>query len=389
MADYNSILKEKKKYEEPIKENTGPKPFPWLKMDVFSIIIILIVSYIVYYINILTPELIFLNDLNTLTKQYETLLQPLNLDQFENDYNIEGIITIEEQEYNYEIVKNENKFKTSLSLDDNKLDYYATESTPYIKLSSFKEEYIKLSTNDYSNILSNLKDYFTNNLPKDKFIKKFYLNGTTPTVESNLHLTNEDILKALKLNNLENSYEVLFTFKNNAITNEIISMKITINNLNTQARSVITYENNLLYYKDDNQSLELKLEQIDENFTLKISKEGTLYSVLTGSRLENSYKYLYQIIDKIYNISLTINNENNINSYEVESNIEKGESTINQKLMLTFQKQDDIILENTEIANALDYNKLTEEEQKQYQASLEELTGSLRQFIDKHKDSID
>ena len=44
MLNYDSILKEEKKYEE---ENKEIKKFPWFKIDVICIILVLIVLYII------------------------------------------------------------------------------------------------------------------------------------------------------------------------------------------------------------------------------------------------------------------------------------------------------------------------------------------------------
>ena len=384
MAEYDSILKEKKKYEEPVKE-TGPKPFPWFKIDVILIILVLIISYIIYYIKILTPDQIFLTDLQKLTEKYQGIFEPLNLSQLDNNYNLEGLITLDDKEYTYSLVQNENIQKFSLSLNSDTLSYYNIENLQYLKLSSFQDNYIKLNTNNTFNIFHNLKDYLTNKIPKDKFIKKFYLNGTTPIVESNLVINNDDLKQALNLDTLEDSYEVLFTFKNHSITNEIISMKVTINNLTTSARKVILYENGSLTIKDDEKTLKFQLEENADDFILKIYTDDTLFSVLTGTKQENSYQYTYQVIDKIYTITLKVSEESNTNRYELESKIEEDDIITNQKLTITYQYQNDIILESTDIAGAKNYGALTEEELTNYNSSLEEIIGDLRKFIDEYQ----
>ena len=42
----------------------------------------------------------------------------------------------------------------------------------------------------------------------------------------------------------------------------------------------------------------------------KIYQDDIIYSVLTGTKQENSYQYTYQVIDKIYNITLKVKEEN-------------------------------------------------------------------------------
>lgn len=387
MKDYDSILKEKKKYEEEPKER-GPKPFPWLRMDIFSIAIVIIISYIFYYNKILTPKNIFLTDLNDLLSQYQIVLNPLNLTTLTNeDYNLEGTIELNNKKYQYIMNKNDDKSNLSISLNNQNLTYYTLDNNTYIKLSSFKEQYIKISQNNYLNIINNLFLYFSNNLKEENFIKKFYLNGTTPIVESNLILKNEDLLINPNLTNLDNSYEVLFTFKNNAITNDIISMKITINNQTTNERAVILYEDKILTYKDDTNNLKFQLETKDHDFTLKIYQEDTLFSVLTGTNKEDSYQYMYQVIDKIYNITLITKEEENITTYEITSNIEKNGITINPNLTITLNKNKEIISELPSISTQeiKDYEDLTPEEKTNYQSNLEEIIGELRKFIKEYQ----
>lgn len=387
MANYDSILKEKKTYKEPAPiKDAGPKSFPWFKIDLICLTLLLIVSYIVYYNIILTPEQIFLNDLKTISDQYQSILTPLDLPWINNDtYNLKGTINLKEKNYTFTLNKTTQKMNLNLTLDNQSLNYYTISNLKYLKLSNFKDEYYQLSNTNSTNIITNLKNYLLNNLPKDKFIKKFYLNGTTPIVESNLILNNEDIKTALNLTTLDNSYEVLLTLKNNSLTNNIISFKITINNLTTNARSVILYDNNYLTYKDDNTSLKFALQKSNEDFTLKVYQNDILYSVLSGTTNETSYQYTYQVIDEIYNINLKINKTTNLTTYELTSNIEKEATISNQTLTLTLEPNPDITTENTDISTSKNYQTLTIEEQQLYQTNLDNIIGELRQFIKQYQ----
>lgn len=387
MTDYNSILKEEKKYEEPVLiPNKKNKKFPWFKIDLICLILILIISYLVYYTTILTPNNIFLNDLKILADKYQKILNPLNLTSLTNDnYNLIGTIYLNDKNYNFKLNKNKENLNLNLNQNDLFLNYYITTDKEYIKLPNSKEQYYQLNINNSPNIIANLKTYLSNNLPKDKFIKKFYINENTPIVESNLVLTNEDLKTALNLNSQTNSYEALLTFKNNSITNDIISIKITINNLTTNERKVILYEKGNLTYKDDNQNLKFQLEEKNEDLTLKIYQNDILFSVLTGTRQESSYQYTYQVIDEIYNITLKVKHENNTYYYEISSIIEKNNTTITPTMNIELQHLDKINYENTEISNAINYETLTEEEKVQYQTILNSIIGELRQFIEQHQ----
>ena len=387
MTDYNSILKEEKKYEEPVLiPNKKTKKFPWFKIDLICLILILIISYLVYYTTILTPNNIFLNDLKILADKYQKILNPLNLTSLTNDnYNLIGTIYLNDKNYNFKLNKNKENLNLNLNQNDLFLNYYITTDKEYIKLPNSKEQYYQLNINNSPNIIANLKTYLSNNLPKAKFIKKFDINENTPIVESNLVLTNEDLKTALTLNSQTNSYEALLTFKNNSITNDIISIKITINNLTTNERKVILYEKGNLTYKDDNQNLKFQLEEKNEDLTLKIYQNDILFSVLTGTRQESSYQYTYQVIDEIYNITLKVKHENNTYYYEISSIIEKNNTTITPTMNIELQHLDKINYENTEISNAINYETLTEEEKVQYQTILNSIIGELRQFIEQHQ----
>ena len=296
MGNYDSILKEKKTYQEeiPTKKNKVKK-FPWLLLDIICLILILIISYIIYFKTILTPKNIFLNDLKIVSDKYTPITKNLNIDQIIKDsYNSVGTITLNEQIYKFNLAKEKNIKKLDLSLNEQNLIYYEKENESYINLSTLNDTYYKLSNNNYSNILNNIKTYLKDTLKEEDFIKKFYLNKMI--VESNLVLDNSAIKKALNINS-KNTYEALITFKNNAITNEIISLKVVINNQITNKRFVIIYEDEVLTYKDDNKTLTFKLEEKNKDFTLKIYQNNILYSVLAGTSSEKSYQYTYQIID--------------------------------------------------------------------------------------------
>ena len=384
MDNYDSILKEKKKYEEPIKPVKNKK-FPWLLTDLICLILLLIISYFFYYTRILSPEQIFLNDLKEITTKYQKIFTPLEITSLNNDnYNLTGILSLNEEEYNFDINKNNSIMKLSLNKEDKTLEYYSLSNQNYLKLS---DKYYQLSNDNHIYLIYTLKDYLLN-IPKDKFIKKFYIKDNTPTVESNLVLNSEDLNTNLNLNTKVNSYEVLFTFKNHAITNDIISMKITINNLTTTKREVILYENNILTYKDDTQTLKFHLEEKNKDFTLKTYQNNTIYSVLTGTNQQSSYQYTYQIIDKIYNINLKVIKENELYTYEISSTIEKDNIRTQSNLNINIKQSQNTNILNNEITNPIKYDSLSKEEKKQYQTELNTLLTDLRQFIKQHQYSI-
>lgn len=384
MTEYDSILKEKKKYEEPVKLGAKRKKhFPYLTLDFIFIVVILGISYLVYYRTVLAPDKIFALNISRMMNDYKTVFRYLPLEELNEDFYFEGTISMDNEEYNYGIIRNQNKIKIDFSVQDNYLLYYLDDDAQYIKLSSFGDNYIGLgqtSLNDVSMIKEKASTYIT----EDKFIKKFYFDGYIPVVEVNLVLKNEDIRGIIPFN-LREQYEVLLTFKNNAFTNEIINMKVTINNLTTNERELITYRNGEFTYSDGEKlNLKFALKCINEDFNLKIYSDEVLYSVLSGTKQEEQYEYMYQVIDQIYNISLGITEEDNGYTYEVDSNIEHGDVTATKKIVVTLRRNDNIILSDN-IDGVRNFNSLTKDEKKAYKKAFDDVIGNLRQLIDEYK----
>ena len=71
MSNYDSILKTKNTYKEDVVNiENNKKKFPWFRIDFICIILLIVVSYIVYYNKVLTPDNIYLNDLKTVYDKY-------------------------------------------------------------------------------------------------------------------------------------------------------------------------------------------------------------------------------------------------------------------------------------------------------------------------------
>lgn len=386
MSEYDSILKEKKKYVEPeplvVKKK---KKFPWLKIDIFCVFIILVVSYLVYCHTILTADKVFLSDFSQLMDKYEILFKHFYLDKLDTSYQMEGTIQFEDMVYNYGVIQDDEKLKIDLSHQDQYLFYYLDSGNRYVQLSNFIDYYIELDGENYFQVFRELKTNFLNYVSKDQYIRKFYLDGTVPVVESDLVLKSDDVKQILGLSSMNSSYEVLFTFKNHALTNEIISMKMVVNDLNTKKRYVITYQDGELVYSDgENSNWKFVLTQKQDDFTLKIYQNDIMYSVLSGESKENTYQYMYQVIDRIYNIVLNIQKEKDGYLYEFTSTIEKNDITKKRSVQATLHYQEDVILEN-DTQDRIKYQTLSLEEQERYKLELENMIGYLRQFIEEYK----
>lgn len=385
MEDYNSILKEKKTYDD-VSDNTFKK-FPWFKVDFVCILLVLVIGYIIYFINVLSPRQIFFDDLEKLQNKYKDIFAPLLLNELESYDNLDGTIVIDSSNYNYSYNKNNGNINLSLNKGNDYLMFSRVGNSKYLRLSSYKDNYLKLdSSNDYINIINNIKSNLRNYLSEDKFIKRYYMNGDTPIVVSELSLNNNDIKSITGITKLDDSYEVLLTIKNHAIWNNIVSLKLTINNRTKNKRSVITYENNVLNYNDGEVNLNFKLDKKNNDFTLKIFKDETLYSVLTGTSKDKSYLYSYKVIDKVYSIDLNVKKEKELITYDINSIIEKNGVRNKSNLLLTINTLPSTIIDSDlKVEDVLEYDSLSDEDKLEYKNVLDTFLANFNSFINNYK----
>lgn len=381
MKEYDSVLKEKKVYEE---ENEVKKQKPKYKIYIFLyfviMLIVLIVYYIIYYQNILSPNNILINDMNTIIQKYQSIFEYIDLN-LDDSQKLEGILLLNDLEYNCGLLKNEDAIQMEISNVDNYLTYYTTKTEHYISLSSLPDKKIKLDTLLNLNNLKKMFSKLNTILPNEKYIKRIYLEENTPVVEVSTTITNNEINQFLGNNQIRDNYEILVTFKNHAITNGIVYTKMIINNRTTNQRNVFTYKDGILEYTDNEGNVyKITLSIKKEDFHLKIYKEEELYSIFLGKRIENTYQYTYQIIDKIYNITLDITQENNGYQYQLTSIIERaGEKQKNIAKISLYKKEN--MLNEKDNFSVIEYKNLTKEEQKNYQEFLHNFILPFRKFI--------
>lgn len=388
--NYNSILKEKKKYEEPIKENKHKYFKRSLLIGLFISILIIIISYIIYYNTILSSESIFLNNTSKLINNYSSFFEPLIIPISEKSYNIHGDVDIDNFKYNYAINSNNNKLLYTLNNQINSTNYYYDGVNGYIKSSKIGDYYsqnnIELYTiEEYYNLLKNLnyerltnitlKDIYNitnynnnintiknnyNNFSNIKYIKKFYFIDKLPIVEVNISLDKDAINKILENSNLQFTEDIAvnITMKNEAITNKIKDIKIIINNKSKKMRRVLEYKDNIIYYSDSKDNkYNFTINKLDNTEELKIYKDDELYSVLTLNNNLNNYDYTYKIIDKYYTINLSIiKTENN---YEFNYNRNIDNKINNVKFTLEYSNSSEIneIIDANELQELTEFNK--------------------------------
>ena len=326
MTKYDSILKEKKEKTIP-KEKI--KKFPKFLISFTLIIIVLIISYVIYFNKILSPKNIIINDCMSILKNYTSIIQNLPIQEFKNENNITGNIEHNLDKYDFNLIKNTNNLSFNIYNNNNYINYYLLNNKAYIKVPSINE-YIYLPSTISLNTLLSLEEKIKE-IEDNKYLKSLYFNNKEPIVEINLSLATTDINKIFGTS-LKDNYNIIATFKNNAIMNNIEEIKIIINNTTKSTRNTIFIKDNEITYKTPYDNYKIALETNNKDFIIKISKNDTLYSVLSGTSTINNYKYTYQIINKIYNINIISTKNNNIYNYEITKKKDEVEDTLNINL---------------------------------------------------------
>lgn len=384
MGNYDSILKEKKKYKEPVPVHHS-KFTKYFIISFLLILIILVVSYVFYYNTVLSAKNIFYSNIVKFVDSYRFCLDGVNFNSLGDQYAATGTLNIEDYTYDYKIVRDADLFRIDLVKGDNSYSNINIVDKKYVKLSSFKEEYVLLEANNYFNLYRNFMKNIENFSYENKANKSIYLEGYVPVVSANLVLSREDINSLFGTNLVSDDVEVILTFKNQALTNEVLSMKVVLNNKTKNTRDVYNVVGNEISYTDNmGQVTKFVLSKKENDFKLSIYKNDSLYSVLVGGSLENSYKYTYQIIDALYTLNLVVSYNEDEVIYEFDSSIAEGEETVKKSAQATFKYQDVSALESN-VTDVVDYNNLTKEEQEGMSKTEEEFFEVLRKFIDYYK----
>lgn len=370
MSDnYNEILKEKKVYKDPVVSHKHRFFKLSLLIGVLVAIIVVGISYLVYYNTILDSESIFLNNIVKLANKYRVVVDNIkpNYD-LSGNYTLDGSITIGDANYNYTFVSDGGKLMRTFNNNNKSVTYYYDNDLSYINVSGLGDTYVevdnKLKTFDdyknsidslsknfynyiydsilgsspydlynslynvdnYDSLINNIKTNFSTEVSSDKYIKKFYLENKEPIVEVNLELSKNDINNILGSDNnleIDDDLEVALTMKNNAIDNSIKSIKVVINNKTDNTREVINYQGNVLLYTDNEGAVtKIEFKENDNKFEIRVSKNDILYSVLSSTRGDGDNSYSYHIIDKIYSVDLEFIYDDVGYNYSVESNID-------------------------------------------------------------------
>lgn len=382
MENYDSILKEKKKYKEPtpVKRSWVTKYFI---ISFLLVLIILVISYVFYYNIILSTKNMFYSNIVKFIDDYRFCLDGVNFNALSDQYTALGDLKINDNSYDYKIVRKDDLFRIDLINGEEIYSNINISDKNYVSLSSFREGYILLEENSYFNLYRSFIKNIQNFAYEEKANKSIYLEGYVPIVSANLVLGKEDVNSLFGTNLIKDDVEVIFTLKNQALTNEIISMKLVFNNKTKNTRDVYNVVGNEISHTNNKgQVTKFVLVKNDTDFKLSIYKGDSLYSVLVGNSLEGNYKYTYQIIDELYTLNLVVKYDFDVIKYEFDSSIAKGEEIEKKSASASFKYQD---LGDIDVSDAIDYSNLTKEEQDSFFKTEEEFLKILREFIDYYK----
>lgn len=382
MSKYDKILKQEKVFREPIVKKSKYTKYIIIYCLLFTML--LTTSYIIYYNTVLSPINIIKNDFTSLAKNLENIYQ--NIIPSQIGASLEGTITSEKLNYNYGLIKEGNNYYLDLSTKDSSLQYQITPKMIKTNLSTFQNNrIIKENKIDYSKLKNTLNTF----LKEEKYIKTFYFDKKTPIVEINFTLTDNDINSLFHTTILKEKYNIIITLKNDALKNETKSIKVVVNNKTKNQRSTFEYQNQSLIYQNfKNEKYKFILVNNQKDFNMKIYKNEELYSILLGKSYEKSYTMTYQIINKIYNISLTKTEEKSLTTYKIVFKKEEEESKKEDTINIALNQASNTLKEETE-SKEKTYRSLNQSEKTEYNEKIKQFFAPLKELINEYRPNID
>ena len=389
MDNYDSILKEKNVYvdSEPIaKKNSFMKCF---FIDVVLSVLLLVICYVVYYHSVLTPQNILINHIDDLKEEVSVIFDPLMLSFDDNKYYLEGYLSFDDYKYDYHFIRNGDECKVQLERNGSNLMYYIHGDYSYFQSNHLLNgNYIEKNQFQQINSFYNFFANYSNIIDDVSVIKNFYIKDGKPIVEINFSLDNEHISQLLGSGFSNDIFEVIVTIRINGLSGSLIDSKYIINNKTKNTRDVFDYNGSILRLIDNNGNNTIfELTKNKKDFSLKISKGDTIYSVLNGTSSGDDYLYTYQIIDKIYNLKLSVSSIDHVIYYKFHSNVMRDNQAAEEDMEIQ-RKDGEEILFDEKLSSSLKYNDLNTDEQESVNHYIDEFLSPIREFVDKYKDGI-
>ena len=382
-SKYDSVLKEKKIYEEVIDD----RPFfrrHIFSISFFSVLTILIISFVIYFFTILSPaRIVFDNIIDFFSINSIVYERNLFDDEFLGKYNFYGdimfdldtnynnnddILFLKDLNIKYSYLDNGDNRELDISSDKYFFDYYEDNNKGYL---NYDNNHVKYNLDDayyyvedYENIFNVIGDLFYNKLKTLQFKKSVFLSDGKIVVSIDINfdgkivneiysdIVNElekggrilpNILKRDKLVNDDAKFQL--NIKNDIFKNNLVNLKLVINESNY--RGVLIYEDNTFTYNDDDNEYKCVLKMGKDDFSIRFYEGSDMKYILSGKDNVNSYVYTYQVINVVDNISLQIKKDNKKNDYVL--NIKKQNDdkylnllvsiSMNYNNYVTFDKQ--------------------------------------------------
>ena len=404
--NYNSVLKEKEKFEEVIDDR------PFLRRHIFAInflivVLIVFISFVIYFFTILTPTSILKSDFIKIYNNVTSITNNIKIDyDLRNRFHIYGdgniklttdydnkvlVDFLNNYKVNYSSISNDNYYLLNLDYGNNKYSYEMNNLGQYINTLGYDLKLDNLSSNisinTYDKILSIIKESLLEELDNLDLKKEVYpLNGKI-VVDINIILSGSDINKIynniikrlssdseckefINLLNPEiltkdlivndgSSYSL--QVRNDMFSNSIYDLKLVIRD--GSYRGVVTYKDNVITYDNGDIKYSYKLDIKKNKFEIKISEDDKLYSVFSGSGNDSGYTYNYQVIDKVDKMSLQIKKGESYNyifSYVKEDRVKNCNLLIN----LSVNRDAEYAVKDLKHDKSTEYNKLKDNEKE-------------------------
>lgn len=388
MDNYDSILKEKKKSKPSLIQisETNSKKTNYVFWFIFATLVILVISYIVYFNTVLDGKNIFFNDIKIIKDKYYSVIKNLNFNyNLSNQYSFIGTINIKNGDdsnlLEYNIDNDGNKMLLNIHNEKTSLDYYSDKNNNFIKSPNIDDNYIMNSNAtvyDYISLFGNIYGKIETFLEdKNNYTKSFYFENDTPVVKIEINLDKDKINELIGFNKfyLKDDYNIDITLLNNAINDELIRAKVIINNKSSNVRDVYDYtDGNILHTNNNDVNEKIKISNENDDFVLKYYIDDVLYSVLTGANNNGVYDYMYQVIDSKYNIKLTVNHSKDIYNYLFYINIDTDEKKYDINIELSGEYSNVGVVEEQTI-NSINIDTLDDEKMNSYNNIVSNLLG--------------
>lgn len=397
--NYDSVLKEKKKYVDYVDDRPFIRRHLFL-VNIFAILIILVISFVIYFNTTLSSKNIVLNDIDYFYNKFNSLYKntgisniddikfngDISLEVDSNYDNIDDMNILRELKFNYSLISNDNNKYYSINNDDYSFSYLEKGNKAFLTTSDMNVMYNINSNNDSkdeNDIIDNIKldkKTFTSDgkivvsvsFSVDGNIVNDYLNSLSNNYFSLLNLFNIKIVNNTK-------YDI--TVKNDIFTNDIISIKVVKKDDNN--RGVLYISDNTFTYSDDNDNNYKGVFDIkDDSFMFKLYEDEELKIVLSGNGNDNSYVYNYQVINVVDNATIQIKKDNINTIYTVNMKKEKGDKYMN--ILATISNNNTSIdIDNLEFLNNkfVLYDKLDETDKKKVDEYIFRYYNSLKRLF--------